>query len=103
MVRPVEEQKCVYAARAETEIYQGRIYLGDVNTDIGTMRVDTGYPADSVEFCPHQCARNIFACGTYQLEETVTPPTASEGDFLVSQPQRRRGKCLVFEVKSTDD
>ncbi|KAJ3815923.1 WD40-repeat-containing domain protein [Lentinula lateritia] len=47
---------------------------------------DTILPADSVEFCPHPDALNIFVCGTYNLihsEETVR-----------TVPQKRNGQCL---------
>ncbi|KAJ7487605.1 WD40-repeat-containing domain protein [Mycena galericulata] len=30
---------------------------------------DTIFPADSVEFCPHPAARDVFVCGTYNLEK----------------------------------
>src|SRR6266404_4101105 len=46
-------------------------------------------PADSVEFCPHPDASNIFVCGTYKLED-------QQNDQL----HIRRGQCLVFEVLS---
>lgn len=52
---------------------------------------DTVFPADSVEFCPHPKALDIFVCGTYKLEESVdnVPPP---------KRQTRRGQCLVFKV-----
>lgn len=54
---------------------------------------DTVFPADSVEFCPHPKALDIFVCGTYKLEESVdnvSPPT-------------RRGQCLVFKVDESKE
>ena len=60
------------------------------------LSIDTELPADSVEFCPHPDASNVFVCGTYKLED-------QQSDQVVSQPlpgQTRRGQCLVFEVHS---
>jgi hypothetical protein len=60
------------------------------------LSIDTVLPADSVEFCPHPDASNVFVCGTYKLED-------QQGDQGVSRPpadQIRRGQCLVFEVHS---
>ena len=60
------------------------------------ISIDTVLPADSVEFCPHPDASNIFVCGTYKLED-------KQNDQGVSQPpagQIRKGQCLVFEVHS---
>lgn len=39
---------------------------------------DTVWPADSVEFCPHEESRNVFVCGTYKLEED--PSAISDGN-----------------------
>ncbi|OJA21503.1 hypothetical protein AZE42_05114 [Rhizopogon vesiculosus] len=69
--------------------------------------VDTVWPADSVEFCPHESASDIFVCGTYLLEHSTADVvhTASdddkahlEPDNIGNQRQVRRGKCLVFRV-----
>jgi diphthamide biosynthesis protein 7 len=80
------------------------------------VALDTIWPADSVEFCPHESALDIFVCGTYRLLEQ--PPadaqvhTASkledDGDSdlvnfeptvtIGNQSQVRRGKCLVLQV-----
>lgn len=62
--------------------------------------VDTVWPADSVEFCPHPAAHNIFVCGTYNLEKNEGP-TAEETD-AIKKPQVRRGKCALFEVDNSD-
>ncbi|KAI0068187.1 WD-40 repeat-containing protein [Artomyces pyxidatus] len=68
---------------------------------------DTVWPADSVEFCPHPDATNIFACGTYMLE---TPDIGHADDDDAPNPvvsgakgQIRKGKCLIFEVASGGD
>ncbi|KAG6336578.1 hypothetical protein ID866_2516 [Astraeus odoratus] len=53
---------------------------------------DTVWPADSVEFCPHEGSESIFVCGTYQLEEHAS-----------DNKQHRRGKCLVFQVTSAEN
>ena len=31
--------------------------------------VDTGFYADSVEWCPHSGYHDVLLCGTYQLDE----------------------------------
>ncbi|KAG2350359.1 WD-40 repeat-containing protein [Suillus weaverae] len=71
------------------------------------VALDTVWPADSVEFCPHESAFDIFVCGTYQLEQ---PSAAAQvhtalddvkGDSEPAtrkQSQVRRGKCLVLQV-----
>jgi hypothetical protein len=65
------------------------------------LSIDTILPADSVEFCPHPDASNIFVCGTYKLEEEQNPsPTPSSGSANAGQNQLRTGQCLVFEVDS---
>lgn len=59
--------------------------------------VDTVYPADALEFCPHPDAQDIFVCGTYKLDD------ASEDTVAASLPQHRRGQCLVFAVQGADE
>jgi diphthamide biosynthesis protein 7 len=73
------------------------------------IALDTVWPADSIEFCPHESASDIFVCGTYRLEQ---PPADSDAqvhtalhggqvDFeptIRKQSQVRRGKCLVLQV-----
>ncbi|KAJ7706171.1 WD40-repeat-containing domain protein [Mycena rosella] len=51
--------------------------------------MDTIFPADTVEFCPHPAAQDLLICGTYNLEKT-SPETTS--------PQKRRGQCLVLKA-----
>jgi diphthamide biosynthesis protein 7 len=69
---------------------------------------DTVLPADSVEFCPHPSAAEIFVCGTYKLEDagdatpTQSTPEAEMPPPLSRQSQKRIGKCLFFEVKDTE-
>jgi diphthamide biosynthesis protein 7 len=73
--------------------------------------VDTIWPADSVEFCPHESASDIFVCGTYQLAQSPTDSThtTSDGDESDSEPtighrsQVRYGKCLVFQVTESKE
>lgn len=71
------------------------------------LSIDTVLPADSVEFCPHPDASNIFVCGTYKLHDEknsqpsdsiVSPPSGS-----ATQTQTRTGQCLVYEVDSDSD
>ncbi|KAI0348058.1 WD-40 repeat-containing protein [Trametopsis cervina] len=65
--------------------------------------LDTVWPADSVEFCPHPDAVDILVCGTYKLEQPEPEPTGeAETDVGESIPNRvgqlRRGKCLLFAL-----
>ncbi|XP_061401080.1 diphthine methyltransferase [Musca vetustissima] len=53
--------------------------------------IDTEYSADSIEWCPHTNYRNIFACGTYQLEETK--------DGEEEKPCQRKGRIYLFEFE----
>ena len=59
---------------------------------------DTGFPADSLEFCPNRIASDIFVCGTYKLDED----SFSAGNQRTG-PQHRRGQCLVFQVSNAVD
>lgn len=66
---------------------------------------DTIWPADSVEFCPHTNATNIFVCGTYNLEK---PDHAGKPEEDATQvdgraKQTRRGKCLLFAIENEAD
>jgi diphthamide biosynthesis protein 7 len=54
---------------------------------------DTGYPADSLEFCPSNTSSDIFVCGTYKLDEDKF-----SADNQRIAPQHRRGQCLVFQT-----
>ncbi|SJL05602.1 related to WD repeat-containing protein 85 homolog [Armillaria ostoyae] len=54
---------------------------------------DTIYPADSVEFCPHENLHDIFVVGTYKLDQ-------EDGDTERTTPQHRRGQCRVFRMAS---
>jgi hypothetical protein len=49
--------------------------------------MDTFFPADVVEFCPHERAKSIIACGTYNLIDDTSTTS-----------QRRNGQCLFFEL-----
>ncbi len=55
---------------------------------------DTIFPADSVEFCPHQGLQDIFVVGTYKLEEGVVSGQSH---------QQRRGQCLVFRMNEDEN
>ncbi|KAF9270224.1 WD-40 repeat-containing protein [Marasmius fiardii PR-910] len=57
-----------------------------------STKIDTIYPADSVEFCPDPTS-DIFACGTYKLLEGQASSVAG---------QRRVGQCLVYRWASDD-
>ena len=61
-------------------------------------KIDTDWPADSLEFCPQAEATDIFVCGTYMLEEPKSTGGQSETSESVKAPQRRKGKCLVFRT-----
>ncbi|KII94377.1 hypothetical protein PLICRDRAFT_153974 [Plicaturopsis crispa FD-325 SS-3] len=70
-------------------------------------KFDTIWPADCLEFCPHPGAEDIFVCGTYHLDEP-TPSSPKNVDVdedgdeeleaLPPRIQKRRGKCLVFQI-----
>lgn len=73
------------------------------------VTLDTVWPADSIEFCPHESASEIFVCGTYRLEQPLADSDAkvhtAPDDSKVGldpttrkQSQVRRGKCLVLQV-----
>lgn len=71
---------------------------------------DTVYPADTVEFCPHLDALDIFACGTYKLEHPPSQSSSGLGEPVITQnvgrslvPQQRRGQCLLFQVDPASD
>ncbi|KAH7883581.1 WD40-repeat-containing domain protein [Phlebopus sp. FC_14] len=61
---------------------------------------DTLWPADSVEFCPHEGAQDVLVCGTYKLEQQSASAMVGAGidDTDLPRNQVRRGKCLVFQV-----
>ncbi|KAF9076287.1 WD-40 repeat-containing protein [Rhodocollybia butyracea] len=56
---------------------------------------DTILPADSVEFCPHPDAQDIFVCGTYNLVKS--------DEVVRTGPQKRDGQCLVFQCQYDQD
>ncbi|KAF8560353.1 WD40 repeat-like protein [Imleria badia] len=68
---------------------------------------NSSWPADSVEFCPHDGSQDIFVCGTYNLESTQTKNTIDDDtDDAPTGPktiQKRRGKCLVFRLSSANE
>ncbi|OJT15836.1 hypothetical protein TRAPUB_3434 [Trametes pubescens] len=74
---------------------------------------DTIWPADSVEFCPHPDATDVFVVGTYKLEDSEKIETASTADDAPDdsgtpppeapkKPQKRRGKCMLFRLRDDD-
>ena len=67
------------------------------------VSINTVLPADSVEFCPHPDASNVFVCGTYKLQDEQNPqPSDSILTTSGSTGQTRTGQCLVFEVDSAE-
>ena len=63
------------------------------------LSIDTVLPADSVEFCPHPDASNVFVCGTYKLQDKRDlQPSDSVSTTSGPADQIRTGQCLVFEV-----
>lgn len=74
---------------------------------------DTEYSADSIEFNPFIDSGHAryFACGTYQLAESVTDDTTSavnvndedEDSEWRNKPMDRLGRILVYEVVDTED
>ncbi|KAG5722506.1 WD repeat-containing protein 85 [Termitomyces sp. T112] len=63
------------------------------------MSLDTNFPADAVEFCPHPNAFDILVCGTYKLETAGIPIVTNPAP--VESPQRRRGQCLVLQLDNS--
>lgn len=64
-------------------------------------RIDTGLPADSAEFCPCADATDIFAVGTYKLEDDYASSN-SLNEEQSKKIQRRLGKCLIFQANKDD-
>lgn len=63
---------------------------------------DTVFPADSVEFCPHPSAQNIFVCGTYKLNQHLALVEDDDERTQISGSPilpHRQGQCLVFDVQ----
>ncbi|XP_053607398.1 diphthine methyltransferase isoform X1 [Plodia interpunctella] len=56
-------------------------------------RWDTGYSADSVEWCPVEGYRNVLVCGTYQLDKK------DEGVEQATK-QKRLGRIYLFNIDS---
>ncbi|KAF8445936.1 WD-40 repeat-containing protein [Boletus edulis BED1] len=65
------------------------------------MKFNTFWPADSVEFCPHDGSQDVFVCGTYNLESTQES-IDDDTEIPPKTIQQRRGKCLVFRLSSAD-
>ncbi|EJD03951.1 WD-40 repeat-containing protein [Fomitiporia mediterranea MF3/22] len=65
------------------------------------MKFDTGYPADSVEFCPARGFEDFFVCGTYKLLENT--PSESSGSSNLASSRKRIGKCMLFKITEGDD
>jgi hypothetical protein len=62
---------------------------------------DTVLPACSVEFCPTPGLENLFAVGTYKLEDSANPGVSEQAidtSTPISAPQKRRGECLLFQM-----
>ena len=64
-------------------------------------QTDTRWPADSLKFCSHAGAADIFVCGTYKLDESTENQSEASGG--AKAPQRRQGDCGVFRVDEEDD
>ncbi|XP_059059171.1 diphthine methyltransferase isoform X1 [Achroia grisella] len=54
------------------------------------LKWNTGYNADSVEWCPIEGYRNVLVCGTYQLEKKEEDQECSE--------QTRLGRIYLFII-----
>ncbi|XP_026725347.1 diphthine methyltransferase isoform X1 [Trichoplusia ni] len=55
------------------------------------LRWDTGYSADSVEWCPVEPHRAVLVCGTYQLEKSAEQETNAT-------KQTRLGRIYLFTI-----
>lgn len=62
------------------------------------MKFDTGYPADSVEFCPAPGLADILVCGTYKLLEIEDAASEADNSEGASSSRRRIGKTMLFET-----
>lgn len=60
-----------------------------ISAHVFAFMFDTILPADSVEFCPHPNAQDVFVCGTYNLMKS--------DEVVRTTPQKRNGQCLVFK------
>ena len=67
-------------------------------TAMSRVTFDTVWPADSIEFCSHPSATNLFVCGTYKLEQNEGNEEHDEAEGAAWAPQVRRGKCMLFSV-----
>ncbi|XP_011445594.3 diphthine methyltransferase isoform X1 [Magallana gigas] len=59
--------------------------------------VDTGYYADSVEWCPHTGYHDVLLCGTYQLEESPKEQEQNTEETR-TKPQTRHGDVQVYKL-----
>ena len=84
-------------------------YIAFNNSCAVMSAFDTVWPADSVEYCPHPSYHNLFACGTYKLEQSELQNNADsledeETLLPAARPkQKRRGECLLFQVDDGDE
>nr|XP_049699629.1 diphthine methyltransferase isoform X2 [Helicoverpa armigera] len=60
-------------------------------------RWDTGYSADSVEWCPVEPYRDVLVCGTYQLDKKD-----EQGDSSAKQTRLGRIYLFVINNETTD-
>jgi diphthamide biosynthesis protein 7 len=64
--------------------------------------VDTEYSADCIEFCPFEGYQDIFICGTYQVIEPKSIPTAEEVEEqeqdVAPKQTERTGRLLLYRI-----
>lgn len=64
-----------------------------LKTKLPPTMFDTVWPADSAEFCPKEGLTDVFAVGTYKLEEK---------EEKVNGHQQRRGQCILFKMNEDE-
>lgn len=62
-------------------------------TKLSPTMFDSVWPADSAEFCPNEGLTDLFAVGTYKLEEK---------EEKVNGHQQRRGQCMLFKMNEDE-
>ena len=70
------------------------------------MIFDTGFPADSVEFCPAPGHEDILACGTYKILQNESQNVNEDGSVELetqASSRHRIGKCILMRVKENEE
>ncbi|XP_061169058.1 diphthine methyltransferase-like [Saccostrea echinata] len=65
--------------------------------------LDTGFYADSVEWCPCDGNHDILLCGTYQLDESQEMKQSNSDEAKKMNNQTRHGNVQVYKLNTTDE